>query len=143
MNIKKTAAVFATSVVSLSIIGGLIAGSTPTNTTDAAASPVTPQDNWQLKIDYFGMNGSKTVALPLAAENTIQGPVAFRKPSLIIRCHENKTDLYVATGMAAAVETDFEGDLSGDHTVRIHLDNGNPLTEKLDGIGRPYRTFQR
>jgi type VI secretion system protein VasI len=75
------------------------------------------------------MDDSKTITLSLDSGNVIQGPVGPSRPTLVIRCKENKTDVYVVTGMAASVEDDNLSDISPNHhTVRLRLDQASPQT---------------
>jgi hypothetical protein len=96
----------------------------------ASVSQTIPQDNWTVKEEVSPMDSSKTVVLTLSAENTIHGPIGDRRPSLIIRCKEGKTDAYVVTGMAASVEEDSEGGPSEDHQVRLRFDDNPPATDR-------------
>jgi hypothetical protein len=48
-----------------------------------------------------------------------------KRPSLIIRCKEKRTQVYVVTGMAATVEAGFDGGPSDQHKVGLRLDD-NP-----------------
>lgn len=70
------------------------------------------------------MDDSKTVVLSLDSEDLIQGPIGSVKPTLIVRCKEKKTDVYVVTRMAARIEEDGEGGPSDYHKVRIRIDDG-------------------
>jgi hypothetical protein len=101
----------------------------------ASMSPANPQasstpsgstsgDKWHVTEEQSPMDDSKTVVLALDSEDKIQGPLGAVRPSLIVRCKEKKTDVYVASGMAASIEHDFEGGPSDYHTVRIRLDDG-------------------
>lgn len=66
------------------------------------------------------MDDSHQISLHLSAEAPIDGWLAHETPSLILRCKEHKTDLYIVTNMAAQPEY---GSLEA-HTVRIRLDDG-------------------
>jgi hypothetical protein len=75
------------------------------------------------------MDDSKTVTLSLASGDVIQGPLGSSRPTLVIRCKESKTEVYVVTGMAASVEDDNLADISPNHhSVRLRIDQANPLT---------------
>jgi type VI secretion system protein VasI len=81
-----------------------------------------PTDKWRVTESNSPMDDSKTVVLTLVSENEIQGPIGAVKPSLIVRCQQKKTDLYVVTGMAASVEVGFDGGPRAAHKVGIRLD---------------------
>jgi len=82
---------------------------------------------WQIKEDSSPMDGSKRVVISREAENEIAGWLQSKRPSLIVRCQEGKTEAYIATGMAASVEYDTDR-----HTVRLRFDNGRPTTQHWD-----------
>jgi hypothetical protein len=90
--------------------------------------PASPADKWHVTESRSPMNDSKQVDLMLDAQDQIQGPLGMVRPSLIVRCKEKKTDVYVVTGMAADVETDVEGGPKDSHTVRVRLDSDPPMT---------------
>lgn len=92
--------------------------------TESAPSAV-PSDHWRVSQDTSPMDGSETVTLDLDSEDSIQGWVKSEKPTLIIRCKENRTEVYVVTGMAASVEFGTEG-----HTVRTRLDDRKPVSQR-------------
>ena len=54
------------------------------------------------------MDGSKRIVISRDAENDIAGWLQSKRPSLIVRCQEGKTEAYIATGMAASVEYDTD-----------------------------------
>ena len=89
----------------------------------AQEPPATPQEKWKISIGRSPMDDSRTVVLTLDSEDQIQGLLGAVKPSLIVRCKEKKTDVYVATGMAASIEEDFDGGPAEHHTVKTRLDN--------------------
>lgn len=91
-------------------------------------SPSTPKQGWTESIGRSPMDGSNTVVLSLNSEDLIQGPIGSVKPTLIVRCQEKKTDVYVVTGMAARIEEDGGG-LSDYHKVRIRIDDGVASSE--------------
>ena len=76
------------------------------------------------------MDSSKTVILTLNAENTIPSVTGDRRPSLIIRCKEGKTDTYVSTGVPASVEEDSDGGPAGDHHIRLRFDENPPIPDR-------------
>jgi type VI secretion system protein VasI len=101
-----------------------------TNVNVSQENPVALPDKWKVKEDRSAMDDSKTIVLTLDAENTIHGPIGDRRPSLIIRCKEGKTDAYVTTGMAASVEEDSEGGPSEDHHVKLRFDSNPSISDR-------------
>jgi type VI secretion system protein VasI len=61
-------------------------------------------------------------AYPQDAEEPIHGPLGATTPTLIVRCKEKKTDVYVETGMAASIEEGIDGGPSERHKVALRLD---------------------
>jgi len=111
------------------IIGGVLLGVLALWIIEWASSrshkPDTPQvvqasptDKWHVTEEKSPMDDSKTIVLTLDSDDMIQGPLGAVRPSMIVRCKEKKTDVYIATHMAANVEADDE------HTVGIRLDDG-------------------
>lgn len=90
----------------------------------STADTNTPGSKWHVTEQQSPMDDSKTAVLMLDSDDQIQGPLGTVRPSLIVRCKEKSTDVYVTTGMAASIEHDFEGGPSDYHTVRIRLDDG-------------------
>ena len=80
---------------------------------------------WVVHESSSQMDDSKTVVLRLDAENTISGWLKKNKANLLIRCKENKTEVYIHTGMAANPEHGTDA-----HTVRIRLDKLRAFTER-------------
>jgi len=129
MDVKKMAGIVALILVVLWIIGRVASKQSQNSAVSAAQSgQSTPQDKWVVKEDRSSMDDSRVVTLSLDSEDVIQGPIGPKRPSLIVRCKEGKTVVYVATGMAAAVE-DHDGLLADDHTIRIRLDQGEAQTQ--------------
>jgi len=129
MDGKKVVLVFVAVTMALCIVAWLVSRTTP----DATASTHTPDDKWNVSEDRSPMDDSKTVVLSLDSDNTIDGPLGSKRPTLLIRCQEGKTEAYIDTGMAASVEQDFEGGPLYTHTVRLRLDQGDALTEHWGG----------
>jgi hypothetical protein len=98
--------------------------SAPITPVGGAAATVTAGSQWQVREERSAMDGSKTVTVLREAENDIQGWLEVKKPTLLVRCKERQTDVYVATGMAASVEYGTD-----DHTVRLRFDDGAPITQ--------------
>jgi type VI secretion system protein VasI len=97
----------------------------------AQGPPATPEEKWTISIGRSSMDDSRTVVLALDSEDKIQGPLGTVTPSLIVRCQEKKTEVYVATGMAASVESHGEYSIAPEdsHTVRTRLDDAVASTE--------------
>jgi type VI secretion system protein VasI len=69
--------------------------------------------------DASAMDDTPTVAYSLEAENEISGWLVRKRPTLIVRCRERKTDVYVTSGMSAQPELgEYER-----HTVRLRFDD--------------------
>ena len=84
----------------------------------------TPQAKWKISTGKSPMDDSKTVVLALDSDDEIQGPLGAVRPSLVVRCQENKTQVYVVTGMAATLEEASDGGPSNSHKVGLRLDDG-------------------
>ena len=117
-----------------SVIHAMLTASTPGG---GAASPSSsPEDNrsagngkgsngkWRRVEDKSAFDDSRTVTFLLDGEGSIQGPVRSQVPTLIVRCKERKTSVYVSTGMSASVEYGTDS-----HRVRLRLDDGRPFIE--------------
>lgn len=87
-------------------------------------SPRVAGDGWQVERTTSPMDGSKTITLTLPSENQVQAWLEQETPTLVIRCQERKTEVYIVTGTAASVEYG-----TGTHTVRLRFDRANPVTE--------------
>jgi len=81
---------------------------------------------WSVQRSYSQMDDSKTVTVWLNANNRISGwPRKTVKPTLYIRCRENKTAIFINVEMSANPEV-------GNYnraTVRIRLDEGKPFKQ--------------
>jgi len=84
----------------------------------------TTETKWHVTEDLSPMDGSKTVVLALDADNQVQGWIKSTTPTLIVRCKEKATEVFVWTGTSANVEGG-----SDEHTVRLRLDENTPTTE--------------
>ena len=93
----------------------------------AAAVPSAPPRaaGWVENGRMWMGNARKGLALELAARNDT--PVWMRtvRPLLVVRCVDQRTDVFVYTDSAAAMEAQDE-----DHTVRISLDGAESRTER-------------
>ncbi|MGH9745214.1 MAG: type VI secretion system-associated protein TagO [Candidatus Acidiferrales bacterium] len=138
MDMKRIAVVVGAALLVLWVLGKFVASSPHPNAASAASTnadqPITA-DRWVVKEDKSPMDDSRTVVLSLESEDVIQGPLGAKRPSLIIRCQEGKTDTYVVTRMAASVEEDYDGGPRLDHTVKIRFDDGNAIEERWDESG--------
>ena len=85
-----------------------------------ASEPPPTGGKWTASQSTSEMDDSKGVSLHLDADNEIQGWIAKNRPTLIVRCRENRTQVYVITGMASSIET--SDDLEA-HTVRVRIDD--------------------
>lgn len=131
MNLKKVGVILAVAIVLIWIFGRFTSSPSPNRTSSVAASPAAqaPANKWHVTEDRSPMDDSKTVVLSLDSDDVIEGPLGPSTPSLIVRCKEAKTQVYIHTGMAASVEEDLDGGPSDVHTVKIRLDQGDAVTE--------------
>jgi type VI secretion system protein VasI len=132
MGTKKIGGIIAIVLLGLVILGRIaLSRSRNGSSTVAASQGAQPasQDKWVVKEDRSPMDDSKTVVLSLDSDDVIQGPLGSSKPTLIVRCKEGKTQVYVSTGMAASVEQDLDGGPVDYHTVRIRLDQADAFAE--------------
>ena len=104
----------------------LIFSSSSSRTKTSTPAPIS-KGKWDLSYSVSPMDDSRTVVLKLDAENVIQGwPDNTELPYMIIRCKENKTELYIRTGMSAMPEYG----LYNENTVRIRVDDNKPYKER-------------
>ena len=82
-----------------------------------ASVTASPGDKWHLTETRSPIDDSKTEVLQVDAEEQIHGPLGEITPTLIVRCKEKKTVVYVDTGMAATVEEGLDGGPSEGHKV--------------------------
>jgi hypothetical protein len=91
-----------------------------TVTPSGATGGGTSSDGWSERITQSTMDNSTIVTLTLRASNDVTGWLTSTRPSLVLRCEEHKTNVYVATGLSSTVELGrFQ-----EHTVRLRLDDG-------------------
>lgn len=91
-----------------------------------AGLPSTPPSKWTGgRAGFSEMDDSPRVVYSLKAENRIEGWLTKTSPTLIARCQENKTELYVQTGMAANPELG----LFNKHTVEVRIDERKPVRQ--------------
>lgn len=91
------------------------------------SNPTTPTgaNHWQASEERSKMDGSLTVALALNSPDTVQGWLESMRPTLIVRCLEHKTSVYVVTGTAAQP---VEG-ANEQYPVDLRFDEGKPTTQ--------------
>lgn len=65
---------------------------------------ITNSGKWLTKESISKIDDSKTVTLFLDAKNTIKGRFNVERPSMIIRCAENKTALYINTNIYLGID---------------------------------------
>lgn len=97
---------------------------TPPETTSSLNEPSAPtppsMGKWIAGTTESEFDNSKGATAALEADNTIEGwPGQTQRPTLILRCQENKTELILRTELNAAVEP---GNLQA-ATLRIRLDD--------------------
>ncbi len=122
MDLKKIIGAIVLGVAVLWVIGLLSSRSAKREATPTVqASQI---DKWRVTEEKSPMDDSQTVVLTLDSVDQMQGPLGSVRPSLVVRCKEKETAVYVVTGMAANVETDIDGGPTDYRTVRIRLDDG-------------------
>jgi hypothetical protein len=126
MDLKKVGLAIAVALIVISALGWFALSRSSNGTT---AETQGPADNWHVREDHSQMDDTKTAVLSMDSDDEIEGPLGRSKPTLIVRCKEGKTQVYIDTGMAASVEEDFEGGPIYTHTVRIRLDQSDAVTE--------------
>jgi predicted Ser/Thr protein kinase len=94
--------------------------------TSAAAIPVRPvPGGWHVDEERSEMDGSPTVMLGLDSNDRVQGWLESVRPTLVIRCLEHKTSVYVVTGMGAQpVAGEYD-----QHPVELRFNEGKPITQ--------------
>lgn len=119
-------------IIGLTVLVLLVLGKSLSRSPHVASTPELgpiASDKWHLTESRSPMDDSKTVVLSLDSEDLIRGPIGPVKPTLIVRCQEMKTTVYVITGMAARIETDVDGGPSDYHKVRVRIDDGVASSE--------------
>jgi type VI secretion system protein VasI len=116
MDSKKIVGAGLLGVFALWIIGWASSRSHKPDTPQVVQASLT--DKWRVTEKQSPMDDSKTVMVTMDSDDQVQGPLGTVRPSLIVRCQEKTTDVYVVTHMAANVEAD------GEHVVGIRLDGG-------------------
>lgn len=89
-------------------------------------TPAPSVGKWLINKSKSSFDDSETVTLMLDADKSIKGWLDSYTPTLIVRCKERATEVYVVVGMQQATE---KGNL--DHTtVRVRFDNNTATTEQ-------------
>ncbi len=70
-------------------------------------------DRWHVETSRSEMTDEPSVTLSLNATNTVQGTILQVRPSLYIRCHERKLELFINSGAV------LDGDPEGHTSVRV------------------------
>ncbi len=94
--------------------------------TARSASP-TPGSTgkWQSDASTSPMDDTKTILLYLDADNKVQGAILTETPSLVVRCRNNKLDLYVVTQMQV------DSGLDDIASVRLRFDKTSPASMRM------------
>jgi hypothetical protein len=133
--ILMAAAVIGSGAITLAALssGGNAPGSapaTPTTTVATAADPsitevAAPSPGWVQNGKVWMGNARRGTALELAARNETSVWMRTVRPLLVVRCVNRRTDVFVFTDSAAAMEAQDE-----DHTVRLRFDDGTERIER-------------
>lgn len=85
-----------------------------------------PISKWTISRDTSAMDDSKSVTIFLKADSILSGPLGYRGElaTLVIRCKEHQTDLYINNGRSAGVEYG----LMDEATVKFRLDSDKPVS---------------
>lgn len=83
-------------------------------------------DEWIRSDSVSQLDDSKGVTYAVAAHAEVEVWLRSHRPTLLVRCRENETDVFMTTGGAATVES---GDLEG-HTVRVRYDDGQAQNQR-------------
>ena len=78
-----------------------------------------PRDKWQRDVWTSPFDDSEAVAFTLRGNSVIEGWLTEAVPTLVLRCLEDETDVYVKTEMSAEPEYG----LYGEHTVVLRFDS--------------------
>jgi len=81
-------------------------------------------DRWHVESTRSEMTDQPSVTLSLNATNTVQGTILQVRPSLYIRCHEQKVELFIHSGAV------LDGDLQDHTTVRVRWGAKEPAEEQ-------------
>jgi hypothetical protein len=94
-----------------------------------ASQPQAPKsvqaNKWIFNESKSAFDDSTTIVVSLDAENVVQGFLQTTRPTLILRCRENRTDAYINVGMAANPEYG-----SDNFSVRLRFDSQTARREQ-------------
>jgi hypothetical protein len=90
--------------------------------------PSPPTAEWTVYRTTSKADHSKNVQLQLAAVAPIKGWLSEATPTLVVRCEEHKSEVFIVTGMVANPEPDHDGEA----TVVLRFDEG-PAAQYLAG----------
>ena len=102
-------------VVAALLAAALLAEAAAAQRPRSAARPPAARvaDRWHVETSRSEMTDEPSVTLSLNATNTVEGVILQVRPSLYIRCHEQKVELYIYGGSV------LDGDLEGHTSVRV------------------------
>lgn len=136
-----TAAMTVSSFIAPSFLRGVDVPSFTTNKTanllasvsdapkaEAAETKESSVKGWQYNEKMSEMDGKKTAVLYLMAENKIPGLISEARPSMFIRCQNEKPELYIST----EVSVEYEGIYSSGNKVRVRFDNQGPVQQRWE-----------
>ncbi len=138
MDTKRIAGLAIGALVLIWAVGRIASSSSRVDATPSVAA--SPGDKWHLTESHSPMDDSKTEVLLVDAEEQIHGPLGAITPTLIVRCKEKKTDVYVETGMAASIEEGIDGGPTDFHKVRLRLDD-RPATYESWGESTAHKAL--
>lgn len=105
-------------------LSDLQAASDPLNS-GVPVSSSRPPSQWQVLESVSEMDGSRRVAASLQAVDSIPATWGYNRPSLILRCDGNRTNLYIDTkGVVASIYGEFDRS-----RVRWRIDDGAPTSQ--------------
>ncbi len=90
-----------------------------------AAESASVRASWTQNSSQWTGGARKSVAFELAARNETQVWMKTVRPMLVVRCIKGRTDAFVYTESAAAMEPQDEN-----HGVRLAFDGAEPRTER-------------
>lgn len=120
-------------VFAVGVLGLLAWGSRGPEARHDPGQPTADQDRasqgWQLSEGTSAMDDSKTVALSRTADGNLAGWLQATRPELVARCEENRTLVYLVTGVSLNPELGrYE-----EYTVRLRMDDGPARTQRWRG----------
>lgn len=102
----------------------------PMETTVSEESSKPESGDWHISRSKSEMDDSKTIFVYLEAANEIEDLLKkTHRPTLVIRCLENKTEVIVHTEVTANPELG----LYNEYSVRIRFDSGKPIKQRWSG----------